>query len=100
MPNHWRLLTAVASLCIASGLRSDAAPKSHTLKIEISFPATAHEGAITGRVFFMMIPVKADACSRRRGPPPLESPHQRRLLERAWRQQYAAGATPAHRQRW
>ncbi len=59
MPNHWRLLAAAVALFIAAGLHSDAAPKSQTLKVEISFPAAAHQGAITGRVFLMLTPVKA-----------------------------------------
>ena len=58
MPNHWRLLAAAVALFIAAGLHSDAAPQSQTLKVEISFPAAAHQGAITGRVFFMLTPVK------------------------------------------
>ncbi|HMD39329.1 MAG TPA: alpha/beta hydrolase-fold protein [Candidatus Acidoferrum sp.] len=47
-------LICVAMILLAVGLRAAPVPQKSEAKFEISFPAAAHAGAITGRVFVMI----------------------------------------------
>ena len=52
--NFFGAAGSVAVLLLTAGAHAAADPKAAEEKFEVSFPASAHAGAITGRVFVVV----------------------------------------------
>lgn len=66
---RWSALLIALVACSAAPLNSAAVKtKAKPLKVEISFPASAHDGPITGRVFFMLERADSAAANAQNGP--------------------------------
>ena len=52
--NFFGAAASVAVLLLTAGVHAAADPKAAEEKIEVSFPAAVHAGAITGRVFVVI----------------------------------------------
>ena len=63
-------VSAFSILSLAAGIPASAAPQSAAItKVNLPFPPAAHDGAITGRVFFMISPSDTGEPRLRAGGP-------------------------------